>query len=152
MTQQGPPPQLPPAQQRLLAVDPGARRTGIAISDELGMFAHARPAIVESRTERVADSVIAMAAGEGVSEIVVGRPLSLLGGDSAQTAAARAFVQLLRGRCSIRVSEWDERLSTVEAAREVKGAANRRSGVLDSAAAAVILQAVLDSRRDRVPS
>ena len=56
-------------------------------------------------------------------------------------------IQSLRKRLSVPVSEWDERLSSFQAARQVKGTARQRSGELDSAAAAVILQAVIESRR-----
>ena len=74
-------------------------------------------------------------------------PLTLAGGDSAQTDRTRAFVERLRERLDIPVTTWDERLSTVEAARYVPSD-RRRDGSLDSAAAAVLLQAVLDSRTD----
>jgi RNase H-fold protein (predicted Holliday junction resolvase) len=56
-------------------------------------------------------------------------------------------VARLRDRLAVPVSEWDERLSTVAAGRHVTGARRRRSGEQDSAAAALVLQAVLDSRR-----
>lgn len=141
-----PPNPLPPA-RRLLAVDPGARRTGVAISDELGLYAHPRAAIITGPGADPVEQIARLAEAEGVAEVVVGLPLSLSGGETAQTATVRELVAKLRKRLSIPVSEWDERLSSVEAARSVAGAARRRSGELDSAAAALILQAVLDSRR-----
>lgn len=136
-----------PQPRRLLAVDPGSRRTGVAVSDELGLFAHPRPAILTRPGEDLAESIVKLVAAEGVDEVVVGLPLSLSGEDSAQTAAIRELSARLRVRLSIPVTEWDERLSSIEAARSVRGAARRRSGDLDSAAAALVLQAVLDSRR-----
>jgi putative Holliday junction resolvase len=86
-----------------------------------------------------------------VTEVVVGVPLGLHGADTPQSSEAREFAATLRARLSVPVSEWDERLSTVEAGRFVKGRDRRRRGDLDSAAAAVILQAVLESRKVRAP-
>jgi putative Holliday junction resolvase len=140
-----------PQARRLLAVDPGERRTGVAISDELGLYAHTRPAIFTRSSAEAVEAIARLAESEGVAEVVVGLPLSLSGADSAQTALVRKIVAELRRRLAIPVTEWDERLSSVEAARIVTGAGRRRSGELDSAAAAVILQAVLDARRGRRP-
>jgi putative Holliday junction resolvase len=132
--------------RRLLALDPGERRTGVAISDELGLFAHPRPALIRGQRD-VLDEIARIVAEEDIVEVVVGLPLSMSGGESEQTRRAREFSARLRGRLAVPVTEWDERLSSVEAARSVKGRERRTSGELDSAAAAVILQAVLDSRR-----
>ncbi len=132
--------------RRLLALDPGERRTGVAVSDELGLFAHPRPAIHASDRAALVEAVAALVRDEQAAEVVVGMPLSLSGGDSAQTSTVRALVAALRQRLDVPVSAWDERLSSVQAARSARGAARRRSGELDSAAASLILQAVLDSR------
>lgn len=142
MAQQAQPP------PRLLALDPGSRRVGVALSDELGLFAHLRPAIAAASA---LDAVAELVEREGVSEVVVGLPLSLGGGESDQTRAARAFAARLRSRLGVPITEWDERLSTVEAGRTFKGRARRQPGELDSAAARVVLQAVLDSRRGAGP-
>lgn len=133
--------------RRFLAVDPGSRRVGIAVSDELGMFAHARPALAGGDNAKVAEAIVALVAAEQIDEVVVGMPISLSGADTAQTTSVRAFIGELRRRLQVPVSTWDERLSSVEASRSVKGAARRKSGELDSAAAAIVLQAVLESRR-----
>ena len=117
----------------------------MAVSDELGMFAHRRPAIIGGD---VLEQVASLVAAEEVSEVVVGLPLSMSGGESDQTHEARRFVARLRGRLGVPVLEWDERLSSAQAARDIKGNKRRKSGELDSAAAEIILQAVLDSRRD----
>ena len=85
-------------------------------------------------------------------ELILGLPIGLAGTDTAQTGDVRALALRLRSRLGIRVTLVDERLSSVEAARSVKGADRRRKGDLDSAAAAVVLQSVLDSRRARLGS
>ena len=129
-----------------MALDVGARRTGVAVSDELGLYAHARPAL-RGGTRALLDALPPLVAGEEVGEVIVGLPLALSGGDSAQTAAARAFAERLRERLDVPVTVWDERLTTAEAARYVPPKRQRqRDGALDSAAAAVLLQAVLDAR------
>ena len=127
-----------------MALDAGARRTGVAVSDELGLYAHPRSAITGGQ-RALLDALPAIVASEGVSEVIVGLPLTLAGGDSAQTRATRALVERLRERLAVPVSTWDERLTTVEAARQVPPG-RHRDGALDSAAAALILQAVLDAR------
>ena len=129
---------------RLMALDVGSRRTGVAVSDELGLYAHARPAL-KGGTRALLDALPPLVDAESIDEVVVGLPLTLAGEDSAQTAATRAFVERLRERLDVPVTTWDERLTSVEAARYVPSD-RHRDGALDSAAAALLLQAVLDSR------
>ena len=132
-----------------MALDLGSRRTGVAVSDELGLFAHPRPAL-KGGTRVLLDAIPTLVAGEEVEEVIVGLPRTLSGEDSAQTSATRAFVERLRERLDVPVTMWDERLSTVEAARYVPSG-RHRDGSLDSAAAALLLQAVLDSRAGSRP-
>jgi putative Holliday junction resolvase len=140
---------LPLPARRVLAVDPGSRRIGVAIADELGLYAHARPAILLRPGADAVEAIAKLAEGEHADELVVGLPLSLSGADSAQTRSVRALVAGLRRRLVIPITEWDERLSTVQAARGTRSTSRRRTGDLDSAAAATVLQSVLDSRRER---
>lgn len=136
----------PPLPRRLLGLDPGERRTGVAVSDELGLYAHPRPAIHSLSEGQLIEAVARVASEEAVSEVVVGMPISMSGKDSSQTVQVRSLVDRLRERLSVPVSTWDERLSSVEAGRTVREG-GKRTGASDSAAAAIILQAVLDSRR-----
>ncbi len=133
---------MPPT--RLMALDFGSRRTGVAVSDELGLYAHPRPAI-KGGTRALLEALPPLVAAEAIDEVIVGLPRTLAGEDSAQTAATRAFVERLREHLDVPVTTWDERLSSVEAARYVPSD-RHRDGSLDSAAAALLLQAVLDSR------
>lgn len=116
------------------------------MSDELGLYAHPRPAIQTRGEAQLVDEIARLAAGEDAGEVVVGLPLSMSGGDSAQTAQVRGLVDRLRDRLTIPVTTWDERLTSVQAARSVREG-RARAGATDSAAAAILLQAVLDSRR-----
>ncbi len=132
---------------RLLALDVGDRRTGVAISDELALYAHPRPAILARSRQELLQRVIQLIAAEEVAEVIVGLPLSMSGSSSAQTDHVRSFARDLRGSTPVPVVEVDERLSTREAAAYVHGREARKSGLRDSAAAAIVLQAVLDGRR-----
>ncbi|MGH2608925.1 MAG: Holliday junction resolvase RuvX [Tepidiformaceae bacterium] len=116
------------------------------MSDELGLYAHPRPAIHTRGESQLIDELARLAAAEGIAEVVVGLPLSLSGEDSAQTATVRTLVDRLRERLNVPVTTWDERLTSVQAGRSVREG-RTRTGAADSAAAALILQAVLDSRR-----
>lgn len=128
-----------------MALDPGSRRTGVAVSDELGLYAHPRPAL-HGGARAILEAVPALVEREGVGEVIVGLPLTLAGGDSDQTRAARALAERLRERLDVPVRTRDERLTTAEAARHAPAARARRDGSLDSAAAAILLQAELDAR------
>jgi putative Holliday junction resolvase len=101
-----------------------------------------------------------MVRDEDVGEVVVGLPVSMSGEASGQTGEASGLVRLLRERLGVPVTTWDERLSSVQAARPLRGATKgeeiaherpgkgrRKGGELDSRSAAIVLQAVLDSRR-----
>ncbi len=118
----------------------------MAVSDELGLYAHPRPAIVAQGVAAIVNAIARAAEAEDVAEVVVGLPLSMSGRDSSQTAESRALAKSLRERLTIPVTEWDERLSSSEAARREPGK-RHRTCELDSEAASIILQAVLDSRR-----
>ena len=142
-----PAPPLPPL--KLLALDAGERRTGVAVSDDLGLLAHPRPALRSSNRAELLKAVAAVVTAEAADEVIVGIPIGLDGRDTAQSTTSRELATALRGALQVRVTEWDERLSTVEAARFVHGKARRDSGELDSAAAAVVLQSVLEARRGR---
>jgi len=88
---------------------------------------------------------------ENISEVVVGLPLTLAGGDSEQTKLTRRWIAHLRVILDIPIIEWDERLTSIQADKILDASGhsrkNRRTGIRDSAAATIVLQAVLDSRR-----
>ncbi len=128
-----------------MAVDFGERRVGVAVSDELGLLAHPRPALVVRSLAEAVRRVCEEVEREQAEELFVGLPLSLSGAHSEQTKRVLAFARALRERLPIPVHEVDERLTTVEAER--RGVKDRRDGRLDSAAAALLLQSVLDARR-----
>jgi putative pre-16S rRNA nuclease len=138
---------------RILGLDAGERRIGVAISDPDRRFALPLRSIDASGGE---ETIAGIVEAEEVTEIVVGLPLSLSGEASAQTERARAFGRRLEERLGLPVQFWDERLSTQEAMRlggsdrprRARERHPRRTPIdTDSIAASVILQAFLDRMR-----
>lgn len=144
MTQE---PESPQHRPRLLALDPGEKRVGVAISDDLGLFAHPRPAIQARSVPEVVSAVSKLVADESVAEVIVGLPLTLSGERAHQAARVRPLIAALRAGLPVPVREIDERMSSAQAVAQHPELAGRRDGTLDSAAAAVVLQGVLDSKR-----
>jgi putative Holliday junction resolvase len=126
---------------RVLCVDYGTVRIGLAVSDPLG--ATAQPLDVVSDVE----AVVERARELDVAEIVVGLPLRTTGEAGPEAEAARAFAQQVELASGLPVRLWDERLSSVEAERVMGGSARKRRGRIDKVAAAIVLQSFLDSRR-----
>ena len=135
---------------RIMGLDPGERRVGVALSDELSMLA--TPLVVLERRSRAVDlSVVAeLVQRHGVTEVVVGHPRTLRGEVGPQARRAERFAAEVGEATGIPVRLWDERYSTVEAVERLERDGTRPRGRRphpDAAAAAVILQGYLDSRR-----
>ena len=135
---------------RILGVDYGARRIGIAVANPRGTIASPAEAIPGSGSAPGdAERVLAWAARNDVACIVVGLPLNMDGSDSAQTRHTRAFADALRAHGDLPVELWDERLSTFQAEQFLEAAdvrRSRRKKLRDALAAQVILQSYLDAR------
>ena len=121
---------------RVLGVDYGDRRTGVAVSDESGVIAFPRETLVCAQVAQAAAAVARVAAAEGVGCIVVGYPINMDGTAGAR-GATDAFIAELGQRTEIRVVRWDERLSTRSGGGFNRGGASRarRKGVVDKLAA-----------------
>jgi putative holliday junction resolvase len=135
---------------RVLGIDAGERRVGLALSDELRMLA--RPLRVLYRDRGLApvlDELQALARAEGVGQVVVGWPLNADGSAGRQAARAAAFARLVERVLGLPVELWDERLSTQEAQARLRAqggrARARARSEVDAVAAAVILQDYLDA-------
>lgn len=136
---------------RVLGVDLGARRIGLAVSDPAGRVATPLT-VVERSGDRSTDhrTILAHAREAGASRIVVGLPLSLSGEVGPAARAVLEEVESLRAEASgmIAVDTHDERLTTVIAERGVRASRPRRRarrGAVDPAAAAVMLQSYLEA-------
>ncbi|MCH8190968.1 MAG: Holliday junction resolvase RuvX [Chloroflexi bacterium] len=135
---------------RVLAVDVGERNIGIAVSDPTGTFASPVAVVKSVGPNRDVARVIELAREQEAQQIVVGIPISLDGVRREQAQRVEAFCDRLRAHADIPVVTWDERLTTVEAERRMREAglsSRKRRERRDSAAAAVILQAYLESLR-----
>ena len=101
---------------KIVALDFGAARTGVAVSDPTGTLA--RPLGVVRRAGGPGlDELVALIRGEGPERVVVGLPLTLRGERGEQARATEAFVETLRGRLDVPVETWDERFTTTLAGR-----------------------------------
>jgi len=134
---------------RVLGLDLGQARIGVAISDEKGRLAVPFGSVHTGAPQDV-KAIAKIVDEQGVSTVVVGWPLTLKGERGTSAAHAERFAEALRGFLKVPVELQDERLSTVEADRALRatgaGARARRRNV-DASAAAVILQSWLDARR-----
>jgi putative Holliday junction resolvase len=139
------------AASRLLGVDVGARRIGVAVSE--GRVAVPLTIVEHESRERDLERVAAIARERGVAVVVVGLPVLESGDEGEQARRTRRFGDALARRIDVPVVYQDERFSSVRAedalaeATTVRGRASRRSGKrrIDDVAAAVILQAYIDA-------
>jgi putative Holliday junction resolvase len=142
-------------QLRLLGLDFGGRRIGIAVSDELGITAQPVLTLVRKNPRQDLKSIGRLLRKFGCSAIVVGHPLYMSGDVSPQAIKTQAFADSLREAFSLPVHLWDERLTSAEAHRHLDAAGRPASGhreVVDQVAAVLILQSFLDAHRSGPPS
>ena len=133
---------------RILAIDPGSKRIGVAISDTTGTIAN--PLTVLNHIARLVDAaaVAELAKANGATLIVVGQSLDEKGIPSFEGRRAGRFAEALKSQTDLPVVFWDESLTTQDA-RSARIALNvsrkNRAGHLDSLAATVLLQSYLDA-------
>jgi putative holliday junction resolvase len=130
---------------RVLGVDPGSKRCGVAITDSRQSMAFPRPAI--ERDDKTLERLRELVEEESVEVIVIGRPVSLAGNDTASTADADEFFAQVREHVTVPVIQIDERLTTKIAQKSLSEAglttkASRQR--IDSAAAVIMLQNYID--------
>lgn len=139
---------------RVLAVDYGKVRCGLAVSDRLGTTAQPLEVVIRPPKGSLVQSVLDVALRVEAELIVVGLPLKMDGTPGREAEAAKAFAKALEERSGLAVRLWDERLSTVEASRGLRQAgmsAKRQRGKVDMVAAAVVLRSFLESRHRERP-
>jgi putative holliday junction resolvase len=149
-----PPPPVPQATGgRVLGVDVGTVRVGLALSDPTGTLASPLETLRRAKNNSDLDRLAALVAEHEVTEVVVGEPVHLSGASGASAADAGNYAQELADRIpDVPVILIDERLSTVTAASHLREGgldSRKQRPVIDQAAAVVILQQFLDSRRPR---
>jgi putative Holliday junction resolvase len=134
---------------RVLAIDLGSVRVGIAVSDELGLMAHPRPHLPAGDAKSLLAALQKLASEEGVARFLVGLPRHLNGSEGRGARDARRFAAALHKHTSLPVTLVDEWLSTREAHARLQEGGNKQRdtrGRIDSAAAAVLLQSWLDGQ------
>ena len=128
---------------RILAIDPGDRRVGLAVSDELGITAQGLDTFDRKVGGDFFRFVGDLLQKYDVATIVVGNPVHLSGDESESSVKAQALAAELQQRFGVEVTLWDERLSSEEARRVLQGS-RADKGAVDKLAAVIILQSYLD--------
>jgi putative Holliday junction resolvase len=137
---------------RLMGIDYGDKRIGIALSDETGILASGVETIRWNGRDPdyAVNRIAVLAAARGVTEIVIGMPRRTDGRPGASAEKAEMFAVALEERTELSVTRRDERYTTVIASRMMREAGRTqkdRNAIIDQIAAVVILQEVLDGRR-----
>lgn len=137
---------------RILGIDFGEKRIGVAISDPLGLTAQAVAVIGKGKSFDMDIEELKKIINkyEGVDEIIVGLPKTMRGEIGNQARKVLEFVEALKNNFKLKVDTWDERLTTVSAEKTLISAGlsrEKRRKVIDKSAAAYILQGYLDSKR-----
>lgn len=133
---------------RVLAVDPGTKRLGLALSDPGGRVAFPFEVIAFDRLEGALQRIRTIVLDEKVERIVIGLPIGLSGTGGVAAGRARELAERLRETTGLEVVEWDERLTTVGAVRAMREGgvkAREQRGRVDKVAAALLLQAYLEA-------
>ena len=136
---------------KILAVDLGRARTGLAVCDESELLASPAGVISEYNMERLARTIAAKAAEKAVGVIVVGLPRNMDGSEGESAKNARAFAENLQNLVDVPVTMRDERGTTITAHGYLNNTDTRgkkRKAVVDAVAATIILQDYLDYRRN----
>lgn len=134
---------------RILALDLGKKRIGLALSDELGITAQGL-ATLERKNKRSDLAALArLARANGVALILAGNPLHMSGEPGRQAEWVKDFADTLAASTGLPVKLWDERLTTVEASRVLRESGmgiRKRAAAVDRLSAVILLQSYLDSR------
>ena len=139
-------------QQRIMALDVGDKRIGIAVSDETNIISTAVDVIERKTLKQDIERIKDFTKEYKIGKIVVGLPLTMKGGESIQTEKVNKFIDRLGEMINIPVISFDERLSTVQGERMLIKAdisRRKRKKLIDKVAAQIILQTYLDFARGR---
>jgi putative Holliday junction resolvase len=135
------------AKGRILALDLGKKRIGLALSDPLGITAQGLPTLQRTRIREDLDALAELAAEHEVVLFLMGNPLHMSGAEGRQADYAHEFGGRLAARTGIEIRYWDERLTTVEAQRVLRESGvslEKRKRAVDRLAAVILLESFLD--------
>ena len=134
--------------QKIMALDYGSKRIGIAISDALGMCAHPRDFIVNN--SKAFENILTLAQQENIKLLLFGLPKRLSGESSLMQAEIERFMHNLQKKTDLEMKTWDERLTSAQAEKFMISAdvkRKKRKTSIDSMAATILLQSYLDSQQ-----
>ena len=139
---------MTPEHSRILALDLGKKRIGLAISDPLGITAQGLPNLV--RTNKRADlaALAELVREREVGLMLMGNPINMKGTEGRQSGWVREFAEAIEQRLGLPVRFWDERLTSVEAGRVLRQSGisiEKRAAAVDRLSAVILLQSYLDS-------
>lgn len=135
--------------KRVLGLDVGSKRIGVAVSDPLGVTAQGLPTLHRQNKRLDFEALGKVIVQYEISEIVVGFPLRMSGEEGIQAERMQRFAEELRAKFKLPVHLWDERLTSAEANRLLRETAmsiRRRGQVVDQMAAVLILQSWMEAR------
>lgn len=131
---------------RIMAIDYGDARTGLAVSDEMNILVGDAWTVPEWDPERMADKIVSEAKVRNVQRLVLGLPRNMDGSEGARAEKCREFGKLLKSRCDIELVMWDERRSSIEAHSILRANGKKEKkhrATVDAVAASLILESYL---------
>jgi putative Holliday junction resolvase len=139
---------LTPPNPRILALDLGKKRIGLALSDPLRITAQGLPNLVRTNNRADLEALGGLIREHGVGLILMGNPINMRGAEGRQSGWVREFGAAIEQRLGLPVKFWDERLTSVEAGRVLRSSGisiEKRAAAVDRLSAVILLQSYLDS-------
>jgi putative Holliday junction resolvase len=139
---------LTPTNLRILALDLGKKRIGLAISDPLRITAQGLPNLVRSNKRTDLATLERLVREREVGLVLMGNPINMRGTEGRQSVWVREFAAAIETRIGLPVKFWDERLTSVEAGRVLRESGisiEKRAAAVDRLSAVILLQSYLDS-------
>jgi len=139
---------LIPLRPRILALDLGKKRIGLAVSDPLGLTAQGLPNLLRTNQRADLAALEELIRERGVELVLMGNPMNMGGAEGRQSAWVRDFAAQIEGRLGVPVKLWDERLTSREAERVLRASGisiEKRAAAVDRLSAVILLQSYLDS-------
>jgi putative holliday junction resolvase len=133
---------------RILALDLGKKRIGLAVSDPLRLTAQGLPNLVRTRKRDDFDALDVILRHWDVGMILMGNPINMGGKEGRQSGWVREFADIVAARTGLEVKLWDERLTSVQAGRVLRDSGisiEKRAAAVDRLSAVILLQSYLDS-------
>jgi putative Holliday junction resolvase len=139
---------LTPPKPRILALDLGKKRIGLAVSDPLGITAQGLPNVQRTNKRSDLEALGEIAREREVGLILMGNPINMGGAEGRQSNWVRDFAEAIESRLGLPVKFWDERLTSVQAGRVLRESGisiEKRAAAVDRLSAVILLQSYLDS-------